>query len=146
LVTQRFRKTKNKSMRIPTHPRIGSRIGTLLVCLSAALLLCSCKKTPQQKIVGTWNVDGSPSVVEFHKDGTFVSTDNGKGTPGKYRFTDDSHLEMEARANVRGTNTIYVSINCEIAFHGDKADLTLTIPGKPGTAPVSQTLHYTRAN
>jgi hypothetical protein len=91
-------------------------------------------------------VDGTQTVTEFHKDGTFLSTDNGKGTPGKYRFTDDSHLEMEITANVQGTNTLRISVNCEIAFHGDKADLTVTVPGRQGAPSVSQTLHYTRAN
>jgi hypothetical protein len=124
--------------------RIGYSI--FLTALASTLLLCSCKKTPQQKIVGTWNVEGSPSVMEFHKDGTLVSTDNGKSTPGKYRFTDDSHLEMETVLNVQGTNTLQLKFNFEIVFHGDKADLTLTIPGKQGAPPVSQTLHYTRAN
>ena len=132
-------------MRIPTHPRFGLRIGTLLICLSTALILCSCKKTPQQKIVGSWNVDGTRTVMEFHKDGTLLSIDDGKSTPGKYRFTDDSHLEMETAARIQETNTLQLKFNFEIAFHGDKADLTLAIPTKSG-ASVSRTLHYTRAN
>jgi hypothetical protein len=132
-------------MRIPTQQRFGL-IGTFLVCLSTALVLCSCKKSPQQKILGTWNVDGTQTVMEFRKDGTFVSTDHGKSTPGKYRLTDDSHLEMDVSGTIQGTNTIQLSVNCEIAFHGDKADLTVAIPTKQGAPPVPQTLHYTRAN
>jgi hypothetical protein len=29
-----------------------------LVCLSAALVLSSCSKKPQQEIIGKWNVEG----------------------------------------------------------------------------------------
>jgi hypothetical protein len=114
------------------------------MCLSAALTLSGCKKTPQQQIVGKWNVDGEASLVEYRKDGTCTTTQNGKTTSGKYRFSDDSHLELEIFASV-GTNTLTLRLNCEIAFHGDKADLTATLPGQPGTAAVSKTVHYTRA-
>jgi hypothetical protein len=132
-------------MRAPTRSPFGSLAGTLLACLAAALVLCSCKKTPQQKILGTWNVDGKQSVMTFRKDGTFVSVDNGKSTPGKYRFTDDSHFEMEVGGVIQGTNTFLLKVNCEIAFHGDKADLTIAFPTKGGTPPITQAIHYTRA-
>ena len=132
-------------MRIPTRSLFGSTGRTALVCLSAALILCSCKKSPQQQILGKWNVDGEPSVVDYRKDGTFVTTQNGQSTPGKYRFTDDSHVELEL-SGTQGTNTLILRLNCQIAFHDDKADLTATLPGKAGTPAISRTIHYTRAN
>ena len=134
-------------MRTPTRSRFGSLAGTLLVCLAAALLLCSCKKTPQQKILGTWNVDGKQSLVEYRKDGTFITTENGKSTPGTYRFTDDTHLELSVSGTIQGTtNTMAFKLPCEIVFHGDKADLTVNLETKPGAPAVSKTIHYTRAN
>ena len=128
-------------MRIPT--RLQSLV-PVLICLSAALVFSGCKKTPQQQILGKWNVDGAQSVVEYRKDGTCITTQNGKSTTGHYRFTDDSHLELEVSAP-QGTNTLLLRLNCEVVFHGDKADVTASLPGKAGAPAVTQTLHYTRA-
>ena len=132
-------------MRSPTRTQFGSLTGTLLVCLTTALILCSCKKTPQQQILGTWNVDGKQSVVEYRKDGTFVTSENGKRTTGTYHFINDSNVELSVTGPIQGTNTLSVSLDCAIVFHGDKADLTVTVTNKQGT-PLSQTLHYTRAD
>ena len=130
-------------MRIPTRWQFRSLV-PVLICLSAALVLSGCKKTPQQQILGKWNVEGEQSVVEYRKDGTFVTVQNGKSTIGKYRFADDSHLELEV-SGTQGTNSLMLRIKCEIAFHGDKADLTATLGGNGGAPTVSRTIHYIRA-
>ena len=130
-------------MRTFTRPQFGSLLGTLLVCLSAALILSSCKKTPAQKILGQWDVDGGKSVVEYRKDGTVVTTLNGKSTTGKYRFIDESHLELEVSAT-QGTNVLTLLIPCAVAFHDNQAEVTATLPTRPGVPAASQTLHYTR--
>jgi len=103
------------------------------------------QKTPQQQILGKWKVDGQQAVVEYRKDGTYITTQGGQSSTGTYRFPDDSHLELNVSGQL-GTNTIKVSLNCTIVFHGDKADLTATLAQKAGAPPVSQTLHYTRAD
>lgn len=133
-------------MRISTRLQFGSIIRTALVCLSVALILSSCKKkTPQEQILGKWNVTENQSAVEYRNDGTFTTTANGKSTTGKYRFTDDTHVELDV-SEMAGTNALSLRLNCEIKFHDDQADLTATMAGKPGTPAISQTLHYVRAN
>jgi hypothetical protein len=131
-------------MRIPTRLQFGSLVA-VLVCLSAALVLSGCKKTPQQRILGKWSVDGDQSLVEYRKDGTFVTTQNGKSSIGKYQFSDDSHLELEV-SGMQGTNNLVVRLKCDIVFHGDKADLTATLGGTGGGPSISRTVHYTRAD
>jgi hypothetical protein len=116
----------------------------IFVC-SCVLILSGCKKTPQRQILGKWNVDGQQTTVEYLKDGTYITAQNGQSSIGSYRFLDDSHLELNITGKV-GTNTIKVILNCAIVFHGDKADLTATVVEKPGAPPVSQTLHYTRVD
>ena len=132
-------------MRIPTRLQFGSLILTLSACLSAALIFSSCKKTPQERILGKWNVEGQSTVVEYRKDGTAVTTaQNGEQSTSKYQFTDGSHLELEASVKA-GTNTITLRLDCTVVFHDDQADMTLNLPGQgPGKPPVSKTLHYTR--
>jgi len=132
-----------KFKRTSACSQFGSLVGMLLVCLSTGFLLSSCKKSPQQKMLGKWNVNGGQSVVEYRKDGTFVTTQNGRSTIGKYRFSDDSHLDLELSSR-SGTNALTLRLNCEIAFHGDEADMTASIASKTGAPAVSQVLHYTR--
>ena len=132
-----------KFRRTSACSQFDSLVGTLLVCLFAGLLLSSCKKSPPRKMLGKWNVNGGQSVVEYRKDGTFATTQNGKSTIGKYRFSDDSHLELELSGGP-GTNAFTLRLHCEVAFHGDEADLTANILSKAGTPAVSQVLHYTR--
>jgi len=130
------------AMRTLTRRQIGFLM-PLVGALSAALVLSGCKKTPQQQILGKWRVEEKQSVVEYHKDGTYVATQDGKTSTGNYSFPDDSHLEWNISTK-SGTNTIILRINCEIVFHGDKADLTTTIPSQPGAPGFTNTIHYIR--
>jgi hypothetical protein len=117
-----------------------------LICLGAALVFSSCSKTPQQAIIGKWNVQGQSAVVEFRNDGTMVTTDKGKANPAKYKFTDDKHLQMDMTVPAPGaTNDIMVQMSVEIAVHGDTVDMTATMPGRGGAPATSQTVHLTRA-
>jgi hypothetical protein len=116
------------------------------VCLAAALVLSSCSKKPQQAIVGKWNVQGQAAIVEFRSDGTMSTTDKGTVRPAKYKFTDDTHLEMEITVPApNSTNNIMVQIPVEIAVHGDTADMTATMSAQPGAPASTQTVHLTRA-
>lgn len=72
-------------------------------------------------------------------------TENGKSTTGKYRFIDDSYMELSVTGTLQKTNTINLRTGLRGFFNGDKADLTLTITNKQGP-PFSQTLHYTRVD
>ena len=45
---------------------------TLSITLMVILLVSGCGKSPQEKLVGTWQeVDGKQNVVEFFEDGSF---------------------------------------------------------------------------
>jgi hypothetical protein len=127
-------------MRISTHWPLGKPIRTAVACLSTALMVSSCAQKPQEAIVGKWKVEDNQSMVEYHKDGTMVTSQNGQSTEGKYQFTDDSHMEMEISGS-QGTNKLTLRLTCEVAIQGDKAELSMTLPGKP---PVTKTIHYTR--
>ena len=128
-------------MRISTLLRFGS---STLACLGAALLLSSCAEKPQDALIGKWNVEENQSVVEYRKDGTMVTSQNGQDTPGKYKFVDNSHFEMEV-TGTQGTNKLSLVLTCEVAIHGDKAEVSATLPGHgAGGSAVTKTLHYTR--
>ena len=116
-------------MRISTRSHFGSP--AILVCLGVALLLSSCaKKKPQQAILGKWNVKENQSVVEFRKDGAMITSQNGQDTVGEYKFIDDSHFEIKT-SELRGTGKLTFRLTCELAIHGDNAEVTATLPGTP---------------
>ena len=102
-------------------------IVTLLGC-SVVLTLSSCSKKTSVAIIGKWRVQGIGETIQFHKDGTFTSPEDGNGT---YTFTDDSHMKVE----LSGTNAPPVLIFA-VEIHGDAMDMTTTFPGqnKPNTA------------
>jgi hypothetical protein len=127
-------------MRISTRPHFGLFIRTALFCLGAALLLSSCAKKPQDAIIGKWKVDENQSTVEYRKDGTMVTSQDGKDIMGKYEFVDNTHLKLES-TELQGGNTVIMRFSCELAIHGDKAEISTTLGSNP---PVKRTLHYTR--
>src|SRR6185312_2774025 len=127
-------------MRMPTRLQFGLFIRTTLVCLSAALLLSSCSKKPQNALIGKWKVDENQSTVEYRKDGTMVTSQDGKEIEGKYEFVDDTHLKLES-TELQGGNTVIMRFTCELAIHGDKAEISTTLGSNP---PIMRTLHYTR--
>ena len=131
-------------MRIHVIKHFRSMIFTGFVCLAAAVVLSSCSKTPQQQILGKWTVEGKPSVVEFFKDGTVITTEDGKGTPAKYTFLNNSNVEMVMSAPV-GTNKLLVRMTFTLTIQGDSADFSITAPPHPGEPPITQTMHLKRA-
>ena len=131
-------------MRIFTLKHFRPVISTGLVCLAAALVLSSCSKKPQQAIIGKWNVKDQSTTVEFRKDGTFVTMENGKETPATYKFLNDTNVEMQVSTLV-GTNKIFMRVTFELAVHGDSADMSITAPSRPGEPPKTQTMHLNRA-
>ncbi len=130
-------------MLISTLKQFRPVISTGLVCLAAALILSSCSKTPQQQILGKWSVEGKPSVVEFRKDGTVITTDDGVATPAKYTFLNNSNVEMQMTAPV-GTNKIAVRVNFTVDIQENTADFSITAPPRPGEPPRTQTMHLKR--
>ena len=111
-----------------------------LTLVLATLISSSCSKKPSKAIIGKWYVEGQSALVEFRKDGTLTSTENGHAVPGTYKFTDNTHMQLEI--DVNGSNKVNVA--CEIAVHGDKADFTLTIPAPDGSHSNKQTAHLKR--
>ena len=127
-------------MRTLTLKHFRSLISTGFVCLAATLLLSSCSKKPQDQILGKWIVEGQTNVMEFRADGTVTSMENGKLTPAKYKFLNETNMQME-RTVPAGTNNINVQLTFDVAIHGDSADMSLRT-GAPGA---TQTMHMTRA-
>jgi len=114
-----------------TSPKGGLFSPLLVVALlscCATLILSSCSKKTSVAIIGKWRVQDSRETVQFHKDGTFTSPEDGNGT---YTFTDDSHMKLE----ISGTNAPPVLI-CAVKIHGDAMDMSITLPGqnKPNTS------------
>src|SRR5690242_20247449 len=61
--------------------------------LLIAITLSSCSKKPADSLVGKWVVEGQSANVEFRKDGTLTSEENGHVTTGTYKFTDRTHMQ-----------------------------------------------------
>ena len=131
-------------MRTFTLKYFHSLISTGFVCLAATLLLSSCSKKPQDQIVGKWTVEGQTNVMEFRADGTVTTMENGKPTPAKYKFLNETNMQMEVTVPA-GTNNIHVQLTFDVAIHGDSADMSLTVPGRAGVPGTTQTMHMTRA-
>ena len=113
-------------------------IAVLLGCC-AVLSLSSCSKKTSDAIIGKWRVQSTKEIVEFRNDGTAISSQNQKQN-AKYTFTDDSHMNLQI--NTGNTNMPEMSASCEVHIHGDKMDMTITVPGK-GQPQTSKT-HFTR--
>jgi len=75
----------------------------LLIVTCVALLLCACAPSPQNLIVGKWEVEGAPMkmTAEFHPDGTAFITMFGQRLRGTYKLSADNELEW----NLNGTTT-----------------------------------------
>jgi hypothetical protein len=115
-----------------------------LLCL-VAVVAFSCAKKPQDQIVGKWNVEGTqPVTVEFHKDGTVITTVDGKETPGTYKFVGETNMETVTYATI-GTNKLTVNASVAVAIHGDNADLTVKMQQQAGMPPTAVTTHLQRA-
>jgi hypothetical protein len=137
---------ENKRNPMPTltlkHFRSIIFIG--LVCLGATLVLSSCSKKPQDQIIGKWTVAGQTNVMEFRADGTVNTMENGKETLVKYKFLDNTNLQMELNVPA-GTNKVVVQFTFGVAIHGDTADLSIELPARGGAPAATQTMHLNRA-
>jgi hypothetical protein len=99
--------------------------GVALLGCAAILTLSSCSKKTSSAIIGKWRVQGQGETVQetiqFHKDGTFTSSEDGNGT---YTFADDNHMKLE----INDTNAPLV-LNYTVQIHGDAMDVTMDITG-----------------
>src|SRR5438045_4460867 len=59
------------------------------------LVLSACSSSPQNLILGKWEVEGAPMkmTAEFSKDGTAKLTMLGQTLHGRYKVTADNELE-----------------------------------------------------
>jgi hypothetical protein len=114
-------------------------IVALLSCC-ATLILSSCSKKASVAIIGKWQAQGTKETVEFRKDGTLINPQNQKQN-GIYTFTDGSHIQngiytfthgshINLQINTGDTNQPEISASCEVHIHGDKMDMTMTVPGQ----------------
>ncbi len=76
------------------------RQAALILAAFLALMLPACGSKPQDLIVGKWettDLAGKSMVGEFGKDGTVSMPIPlvGLRVDGKYKWTDDAHIEME---------------------------------------------------
>lgn len=119
--------------------RFSSMLAIALMGCCAVLALSSCSKKASSAIIGKWQVQGSKERVEFRNDGTVI-TSNGTTSepPGKYVFTDASHMSVQIITG--NTNEPEISASCEVHIHGDKMDMTLTVAGQGR----QQKAHFTR--
>ena len=116
--------------------RISLFVAVLFGCC-AVLPLSSCSKKTSVAIIGKWQAQGSKETVEFRKDGTLINPQNEKQN-GKYTFLDGSRMNMQISTG--NTNMPEMSASCEVHIHGDKMDMTVTIPGQLQ----QQKEHFTR--
>ena len=124
----------------PQKPRFPfPRCIALLLGCCAVLILSSCSEKTSDAIIGKWRVQSTKEIVEFRKDGTVINPQDQKQN-GKYTFTDGSHMNLQM--NTGNTNMPEMSASCEVQIHGDKMDMTITVPGKG--QPQTTKTHFTR--
>jgi hypothetical protein len=117
--------------------RFSSLLAVALLGCCAVLAFSSCSKKASVAIIGKWRVQATKEIVEFRKDGTFINPQDQKQN-GKYTFTDGSHMNLQI--NTGNTNMPEMSASCEVHIHGDKMDMTMTVPGQGR----QQKAHFTR--
>jgi hypothetical protein len=106
----------------------SSLVIALLFCATAAL--SSCSKKPSKALIGKWQVEGQAAQVEFRKDGTLATTERGQTETGNYKFTDNTHMQMQLDIGTGNGETNHtITIACEVVMHGDMANITMTMPG-----------------
>ncbi len=75
-------------------------IGLSLLILSVMLLFSGCGRSPQEAIVGKWNMSGEETTLEFQADGTLISTDpSGEVTSGTYTFVDEHRVRLRLESS-----------------------------------------------
>jgi len=111
------------------HNRSFSLLIVAFLGCFAVLAFSSCSKKASAAIIGNWQVQGSKERVEFRKDGTVItSIGTTSEPPGKYVFTDASHMSLQIISG--NTNEPGISVRCEVHIHGDQMDITMTAPGQ----------------
>lgn len=70
----------------------------------ALLLLAGCSKSPAQKFVGKWKQNAGPMRLDVRPDGILTLSRPPQSLPARYRFVDDTTLELTPAA---GTPDLY---------------------------------------
>ena len=90
----------------------------------SSMLLVSCGKSPQEKIVGEWVSSEFPGVVTFNSDGTAI---NLEGETGKWELSGDEEpfkLIVMYDGDSEVVNLIFISDDeIEIELDGKKIKL-----------------------
>lgn len=68
---------------------------SIVLTVSVALLLSACASSPQDMILGKWEVEGAPMkmMAEFNRDGTAQLTMLGQTLRGTYKVNAENELE-----------------------------------------------------
>lgn len=97
-------------------------VGLLVVAvLVGTLLLAACGSS--NALVGRWQDDDSPTVVEFTNDGKLIVSESGFSAEGTYEIVDASHVTLYAQGE---------SVSAEYSISGD----TLTLISEAGDTEV----------
>ena len=116
-----------------------SRLIVIFLICCWALVLSSCSRKASTAIIGKWRVQSTKETVEFHKDGTIISSQQTTAGPpgneqtvtnettGTYTFTDASHMNLQI--NTSNANQPTMSVSCEVHIDGDKMNVTATVAG-----------------
>ena len=120
--------------------RLSLVIIVLLGCCTVWIVSNWAGKT-RAAIIGKWQTQGSVNeTIEFRKDGTVINShDITAGPPGntrtlkeetkgRYTVTGENHVNLQI--NTGDTNQPELLFNCEVYFHGDTMDMTMTVPGE----------------
>ena len=96
----------------------------------SAILLVSCGKSPQEKLVGEWEMIGAEGTVTFNSDGTMIFADDDKGKwelsgdkePFQLKTTEGDDLDFEGDLTIV-TVTFISDDEMEIDSEGEKITL-----------------------
>jgi len=104
----------------------------ILIKLALALsllILTSCSKNPEKKILGQWEELEKPgSKVEFHDDGTLVAFSDSSPLKikGKWNFLEDGRLKTEMiTVGIQSVDIFTVSFEGEIMTAVSDDDTTI---------------------
>lgn len=91
--------------------------------VGGCLLFAACASTPEQALVGKWQLANGTDTIEFAADGTVRSVEGGKVIHGTYRFLAAAQVQVEP-GGVWGAEGPVVF---QVWIPGD--ELILTLPG-----------------
>jgi hypothetical protein len=64
------------------------------------LLLCGCRQSPRNLLIGKWEIESPRIVTEFHTDGTTSFSALGQTLNGTYRWNSPDELETNLNGRV----------------------------------------------